>query len=104
VVDKVVKAIAAHDGATRAGLVGEDVRQDQVVLLAVLLGHTALLADRALLLVSTRVTEVADDSRARRERTVAVGETLASHGKQYTTKGGEMGKQYVYSIINRGVG
>ncbi len=67
VVDEVVEGLAADDGAAGAGLVGKDLDEDQVVALAVLLGHAALLVDGALLLVAARVAEVADDARARRE-------------------------------------
>ena len=94
--DQVVKAIAADDGAARPGLVGKDAHQDQVMLLAILLGHTALLVDRAFLLVATRVAEVARHARAGRKWAVVLGGSLASHGKHFTTKTAEMGKQYAY--------
>ena len=58
-VDQVIKAVATDDGAAWSGFVGKDVLQDQVVMLAVVLGHAALLVDRALLLITARVAEVA---------------------------------------------
>jgi len=64
VLDEVVKAIAADDGAARSGLVGKDAHQDQVVSLAVFLSHTALLVDGAFLLVAAGVAEVACHTRA----------------------------------------
>lgn len=70
VMDKIVKAIATDDGAARSGLVGKDAYQDQVVLLAVLLSHAALLVDGALLLIAARVAEVARHTRAGRKRAV----------------------------------
>lgn len=84
----------------RPGLVGEHAHQDQVVLLAVLLGHTALLVDREFLLVAARIAVVACDTGGGPERAVVGPETLASQGKHLATKSDEMGKQYAYSATN----
>ena len=84
----------------RPGLVGEHARQDQVVLLAVLLGHTALLVDREFLLVAARIAGVACDTGAGPKRAVVGPETLASQGKHLATRSDEMGKQYAYSATN----
>ena len=69
VMDEVVKGVAADDGPARFGFVGKDAHQDQVVPLAVLLGDAALLVHRAFLLVTARITKVADDAGTGWERT-----------------------------------